>query len=604
METQLSDSFTMLTHSVNRRLALIVISCAVLPCLAALTSYAGFRIGLMSIYVLLGLASFVVTFKGTEERKDFVFMLVILSVSLSLLLSSALVSGNLCGYDIHDEYYQFSQVAEHGWNAGSSDLYNSVLSVTILPTFISIFSGLDGFSIFIIVFPLIYSMVPLLLYVIYRKIVSPNAAFLGVFLFMSYPTFFNEMISLGRQEIAEFLMLLLLLVFLTRELSVSTSGKLVIISLVLGTVMSHYSLAFIFLTMLAVSFIASRAERRTRSLSSIGLLLIALVVTLARYTSVAGGVGAGRLSQVIQLVMGGMNGDLFNLGSRPSVVEYAATFGGSPGLLHSINRLTQYVVQLSLLIGFIVFAFKKIKTAAEKEIFPFMVGGMMLVVAAVALPFFASLLNFSRTYHLALLFIAPCFYYGVNAFCSVCSSFAAFLNKGKLPHVRLTGVWRPALAAAILLSYLLFVSGWAWAATNDLPTSFVLDSQRMLQSPDIVFKQTYYADFTVSTDIAGARWLLRFAPAQYPLCSDELSRFHVLNSYGERPLAGDNAVSELPDQCANPSFFYLNEYNTLYGTGLAWWNTQNGQVSEFSMARVNFMNMTRIYSDGSTVYIN
>ena len=405
MTAQLSDSVhTHLNHGVDRRVALVITLLGVVPCLAALASYTGSRVGLLLLYLFLGSTAFVVNIKTTDEGKDFVFMLVIISISLSLLLSSALVSGNLRGYDIHNEYY-FSQVAQHGWNIESSGLYNSVLSVTALPAFISIFSGLNGLNILTLIYPLIYSTVPLLLYAIYRKIVSANAAFLGVFLFMAYPAFYGEMIMLARQEIAEFLILLLILFLLTCNIASGTADVLVTISLIFGAVLSHYSLAFIFLAILAVSFIISRAEHRARSLSSFGLLLIALVVTVLWYTSVAGGVAAGRLGQVIQLVVGNLN-DLFNLSSRPSTIGYALTFSGSPGIFHAINRITQYAVQLCLLLGFVLFARKKLKNTAEKEFLPFMASGMMLLAAAVALPFFASLLDLNRTYHLALLFIA------------------------------------------------------------------------------------------------------------------------------------------------------------------------------------------------------
>ena len=155
----------------------------------------------------------------------------------------------------------------------------------------------------------------------------------------------------------------------------------------------------------------------------------------------------------------------------------------------------------------------------------------------------------------------------------------------------------------ILLLYMLFAGGWVWAVTNEAPTSTVLDSQQMLHSPDVVFRQEYYAEFTVSTDIAGARWLVWFTPQHYPLCSDEVSGYHVLNSYGGRPRTGNDSVGELPNLCASQSIIYLSEYDTLYGKGLAWWGP-GVQLFEFSLASVNFMNMSRIYSDGSTVYMN
>src|SRR5208337_4570706 len=112
---------------------------------------------------------------------------------------------------IHQEFALFQQVTQQGsWTPQVSILYNAALSVTILPAIISTVSSIDGVSIFKIVYPLLFSLVPMILYRTYRKIMSPGAAFLSVFVFISYPTSYIELTQLGRQMIAELIMILLL----------------------------------------------------------------------------------------------------------------------------------------------------------------------------------------------------------------------------------------------------------------------------------------------------------------------------------------------------------------------------------------------------------
>ena len=224
--------------------------------MSAVGSYYSDRNLQLFAFLMLALAVLVVAIKPRmpDVDQDRFFMAVIVCVSLSLLLSTTLLSDNLVGWDIHQEYSIFSQVLRNGvWHPTIDLPYNSVLSVSLLPAILSVVSGLDGLLIFRIVFPLLFSTVPLFLYKLYRQFLNPRAAFLSAFLFMSYPTFYVELPALARQQIAEiFLVLVLWFVFSRKVRQEQSTTSFVVLALTVGLITAHYSIAFIYIYHLGI----------------------------------------------------------------------------------------------------------------------------------------------------------------------------------------------------------------------------------------------------------------------------------------------------------------------------------------------------------------
>jgi len=547
---------------------LLLIAFIFLPWISVGASYYAARGVLLTAFLLLGLAIFVVALRFETALVDRFFMVVIGSLTLSLLLSATLASENLSGWDIHQEFYIFQQVLGSGaWHPeiGQGELlrYNSVLSIGILPAILSIISSVDGVRIFEIIYPVIFSIVPIVLYKIYRKFLDPQAAFLSVFLFMSYPGFYEEITSIGKQEVAELLLVLLLLAMLSMKITNSRSGSVLTILLTVGLVTAHYSLAYIYLLVLICSIVVSRFSRRAEALGNTGTVLLSFVMVLCWYGFVAGGEALADLAQFVSFTANGLINDFFNPASRPPLVLQALGLSAStPGLLHSIYRLSNYLVIFCIVLGFFVFAFRK-RTRVEKMMLTPIAVALGLLIAAALLPYFGGGLNLSRFYHIALIFAAPCFIYGVQRLDSGIQRLLSLLRPRaiRFPPRHST---RWLLAVIVLSSYFLFNSGWVWAVTADRPTSGVLDWQRMLNSPDPGVKLGYFDRYTVSQDIAAARWLRFYIQDDAPVCADLMAREHVLDSYGEFPRLGPL----LPLYCDLPHpYVYLSVVNTLYGIG-------------------------------------
>jgi uncharacterized membrane protein len=78
-----------------------------------------------------------------------------------------------------------------------------------------------------------------------------------------------------------------------------------------------------------------------------------------------------------------------------------------PGLLHEVCRIINYLNQIFIIIGGIVLLLKYVELKFEKEYAAFSVVNLVILFAAVSVPFFASSLAMERVYHITLIFLAP-----------------------------------------------------------------------------------------------------------------------------------------------------------------------------------------------------
>lgn len=572
----------------------IAVALALLPIASIAASYFSARSLLIVVFVPLGLMAFAGVRRGGN---DLSYALLIGSFSLSLLLASTSASRNLIGFDIHQEYYVYSQTIAGGWRPETALVYNSVMSISILPTVITLVTGIDGVLVFKAIFPILFSLVPVMLYMVYRKFLSRQAAFLSSFLFMSYPASYIELIALGRQEIAEIFLVFLLWIFLSPRLRETRPGKILTVLLTVGLVVSHYSLAFIYVLVLTVSIVLARVSRRNWALCTNGVYVLSVFLVLSWYLFTAGGAALSSLSGFALTLFTGLIQDFFNPLSRPSIIEQALGFSGALGLLHLANRVTQYLVVFSILIGFLIFAFRTQKSHVAKVFLPPMLVGLSLLLASVILPFFASRLNLFRTYHIALLFISPCFAYGVER---LVSWLRRIRFRTHVPVIRLRqGEWR-VFAATILLMYFLFVGGWAWAVSMDYPTSFVLDWQRMSNSQSVGLKASFFAEYTVAQDIQAAQWLKSYHSTTHSVCADFVSSDHVLNSYG----GFAKYLPLITEDCSYKNdYVYLSVLNAVNGTGTR--ITSSG-IDHFDVSEISseLAGMNVVYSGDAVVYLS
>ncbi len=579
----------------------------VIPCISALAGYYLDRPLLLTVYLVIGATIFVSEIR-LRKACDTFFPFLLASATFSLLLSVTLTSAYVPNLDIAQEFALFQQVVQVGtWNPGSGLLYNSALSVTILPVVIGAVSSIDGTVVFKIVFPAMFSIVPMMLYKIYRNMMSPRAAFLSVFVFLIYPTTYTEIASLGRQMIAEVIIVLLFWILLTQRLKRSRRGAFLTVLLTTGLVISHYSTAIVYLFLIAAAYVFSvmvrpRTEGRFGGANLIGL---SFVTALAWFFLAAGGIVLRDLISAFSNVQKGL-ADFFNTGSvGRSFLVYSAV-GATPvnfEVLHLANRLIQYVVVLCILIGFVA-CIRKSTRFRNGTIVPVMVPSMLLLGSAVTLPYLSGTVGLTRIYQLSLLSLAPCFYFGAAAINHVISNHFQVFTRAR--HIKI----KKMIPAVILFTYLIFTSGWMWAVTLDTPTSQALDFQRMAQSPVSTLRYEHYVYYIVAPDFLAARWLVSQGIGGKLLCADAEAKHGVLAIAGVNA-TGPYLLTNAWPKCQLGDYAYVSVMNSVTGIGTSPGSSLalgeasghesyylwpiNATISELD-------NQNRIYSDGATIY--
>jgi uncharacterized membrane protein len=175
------------------------------------------------------------------------YLFAIWIVSISLLYMSSLISPFIWGWDIQNEYYLANLVLNYSyWNYMLPDAYNSMLSIVMLGPVYSMVTSLSLDYVLKIIFPFILSLVSVGLYKIFKtQTNNSKIAFMSVFLFISFNTFYIELVSITREITAELFLILLLLLFLDRKFKPNL--LVLMIAFTMGLVVSHYSTTYFFI---------------------------------------------------------------------------------------------------------------------------------------------------------------------------------------------------------------------------------------------------------------------------------------------------------------------------------------------------------------------
>jgi uncharacterized membrane protein len=146
------------------------------------------------------------------------FPFIIFFVSIAVVFQVILLSTYVLGWDINLEYQVFRLTQINGyWDPQNSPLnslitlnYNSMLSITLLPSVYSALMGAKDELVFKLLYPFIICLLPLGLYRMGEKQFGKSIGLLSAFsLFLLLFSFFGvEQLSLNRQIIGELFLFL------------------------------------------------------------------------------------------------------------------------------------------------------------------------------------------------------------------------------------------------------------------------------------------------------------------------------------------------------------------------------------------------------------
>lgn len=539
-----------------------------------------------------------------------IFPFVVIAVSFALLFHTVLISKYFLGSDIFSEFYVYKLTEVGGvWRTPGPvmsysliDSLNSVLSITILPTVYTAILQINSEIFFKIYYPFVLALLPLIVYKMYETQTSKKVAFLSAIFIVTSPIVFYgpEPLSLARQLVGQFFFVLSMYLVTENRFDLKKRRVLLVIFSA-ALIVSHYSIAYIFLLYVFFIFIISNmnffAHRKIKtSVLSPRLILLLVALTFAWYIYVSDA-PLNQLSSSVQRIVSLLSTDLFNISARTQQSALQSLSPTSPtSLVGMIHRSLFYLEHFFIGIGVIVLIFKPREFNLHLESRLAAIISMLILALCVIIPNFAVTLNATRFYAIVIPFLVPLFVLGCIFFIKLLKRFVAPLSR-KIGAVHLgdLGLY---VASFVLIFTFLFQVGFVNHVTSDYPYSYSLDLDRKEVSNDVSIRATTHSLYFLDVDVFSAKWLQNVANSSLKIYADANSRSSVLKSYAfvpdERILLITNNT-ELESQ----AYIYLKYLNVQVGVV----STATGGFFNSSDIAPMLEDCNKIYSNGkSDVY--
>jgi uncharacterized membrane protein len=283
-----------------------------------------------------------------------------------------------------------------------------------------------------IVLPMIFAFAPVILYFIFRKQIGELRAFYASMFFIIVPVFSLEVATIGKSMVAETLMVLTLWVMFTDWKQIYKF--LVMVILVVLTLWAHYTIGILLCIYLAGISVLTTAYKARDSKkwwefgwgfwSLLGVVTIGAMFFGGYYMNVAQGliwdssmgIFHHDFSSSFQAIQMSVT-DTYDLSSNVSYTAKAYILVKSALGLDLLSyswsgiafRVVQLLTQVLVVIGFVWMLWKQKLYNLKSEYVAGCFVAFGLLGLCVFVPAFASLINATREYHIALMFLASCF---------------------------------------------------------------------------------------------------------------------------------------------------------------------------------------------------
>jgi uncharacterized membrane protein len=205
----------------------------------------------IEIYVLL-----IIIFRKRLNPK--IYPWAIWMISIALLAMFDLRSFNPAGIDINIENFLYRLTKEKLiWDISNfKDAYNACLSITLLPWILDLFVNINSFLLMKIMSLFIFSFLPLIMFLIFKKYFNNSISFFGAFFFVSQPIFMEGASIPIRQRVSLLFFALVLLALVLKKVSTKKIGILTII-FSFSMIVSHYSTSYLGILIFLLIFLLS-----------------------------------------------------------------------------------------------------------------------------------------------------------------------------------------------------------------------------------------------------------------------------------------------------------------------------------------------------------
>jgi len=515
---------------------------------------------LMIMYFLIAFIPLMVAFDKFIPKR--LYPLAVFLLSVSLLFSSSLISNYINGWDINLEYYFSNGVVTNSfWNTQIPQVLNSMLSLVIIEPIFSKISGLSIVDIFKIIFPIIFSFVPLGLYAVFKNQTKDKIAFMACFLFISVFMFFLEMPYLARQEIGELFVVLIIMVMIEKNLS-RKQLSIFTIFFIPALLVSHYSLDYIYMFLLLFSYliVLIRNLNLTQKFSILGRLqlvkfffyneesqddnikldyklqlLLIISLTFIYYNLFS----SAALFDLTVFTLNNVILNVYHYLFDPNALAAVGIVTSEKSLLRSIALVLHLIIEFVIGIGILLLLYRRTSMKFNENFSLFSVMSFVMLGLVLVVPFLAGALNPERFYQIALIFLSVFFVVGWIGFFNILNKIFNYKWKKKSVYINSLK-----LIAVFLAISLIFNSGVVYEIFHDKPTSLSLHST--MDGPK-------FNDM----EITGAEWLNNHK--MDIIVYSDVYRSLLLNGF----FISTHTSLENGTQVLQPSYIFLGTYNVI-----------------------------------------
>lgn len=470
--------------------------------------------------------------------------LILYNLAISLLLTFSLSTSYVNGFDIHTEIYFINTVLQNGfWDINIAHNYNSCLSIVILVPLLTLMTTFSVETILRLIYPLLFGLVPVGLYIIWKDIFSENVAFLSAFLFCSMYAFYAELTSIAKQQIGELYLVMILLLFFNSGRNKIANNILLIIA-TLGLIISHYGTSVIFFSLLAITIITYKLLKKDNNSDIIKIrinyLLLFTIGLFAWSMYISSSSTMLTYTDRIELMLSNLISD-FGFADNSEVMRKMATSLHSP--LDYGTRALYILIE-----GLISFGIVKllINKTYKLDIYSLMtIFFYSFLVSSIIIPHMSMAFNTTRIIQLSLFFLAPLAYTGFK--------WLAGNAKKK---------WVMELYLGIIIVFYLFNLQVPHFIFGSHPQSIPIAKSYVFSEGDNIDKSRYLIATVNEYDVSLARWIGLHNNGNKVIYADS-SVGHALHSYGNT-LSGNKNIKQYPNY-GDDNILILGYCNIFYG---------------------------------------
>jgi uncharacterized membrane protein len=495
----------------------------------------------------------------------------------------ALRSNHIIGADDHVEYYYFlTTLGNLHWSIFGHSTLDACLCISLLPTiYQSILNANQEYLIKILI-PVIYSISPLIIYIISKKYIGESYAFLASFFYIAQHTFVA--FPGGRTKMAIFFFALAMMVLFNDRID-PLKKKILLIVFMASCMVSHYSTTYIFFFSMLGAFVGTEILSKKYNFKKIvSLTIVILFFSMiffwySQVTEAAFNTGVGFIGSTFKNLH-----EFFILESRGGGEALLGKDIIQKGIPHMIEFVFTWLIFAFIGIGVITLLVKRkemlfsernfkkpdfLKEKFEVTYFVIALACVGLLVVMIALPFVAVGYSMGRLYAVAITILSVFFVIGGitlskhffflkkrkpvlkeknNCFFSK----EGFDGKNAVGRENSSRVRAYFIILLVLIPYFFCVTGVIYQVFG-VPRAITLNSEGKLYDIMYIHDQESY----------GAKWLGNYAAEGQKIYGDLECRWPVSQGKISPSLTNYRWLFTNPEGI--DSYIYLRHYNVVNG---------------------------------------